>query len=123
MKISEMSTEKALDTLCEISPHVLDIMGDDELISELRNAVSFKGVTTMAEKIAVISAKFSKLVQLILKKKRSAICEILAILNETTADDIARQNIIKTMSQIREITKDKELLDFFKSCTSTEGSE
>lgn len=123
MKISEMSTERALDVLCELTAPIFDIMNDDELLTELKSAVSFKGANTMAEKIAVITAKFSKIIPLILKKKREAVFEILAILNEKSADEISRQNVIITMAQIREITKDKELLDFFKSCTSTEGSE
>ena len=48
---------------------------------------------------------------------------IVGVLNEKTIDEIAKQNIIVTMKQIRDIAKDKELLDFFKSCTDTEGNE
>jgi hypothetical protein len=47
----------------------------------------------------------------------------LGALNEKSVEEIAKQNILKTMSQIKDISKDKELLDFFKSCTGTEESE
>ena len=48
---------------------------------------------------------------------------ILGALNEKSVEEIAKQNFIKTMKQIKDIAKDKELLDFFKSCTSMEGGE
>jgi hypothetical protein len=58
-----------------------------------------------------------------MKGKKKDLFGILGVLNEKTPEKIAEQNIVKTMKQIREITKDKELLDFFKSCTGTEESE
>ena len=123
MKLSQLSTDRAMDLLCEIATPVTNIMTDEELIKELNSAVDFEKANTMAEKIALITGKFTKILPLILKKRKADLFSILASLNEKTIEEIGSQNVIKTMSQIRDIAKDKELLDFFKSCTGTEESE
>lgn len=123
MKISQLSTDRAMDVLCEIATPVTNILTDEELIKELKSAVDFEKANTMAEKIALITGKLTKILPLILKKRKADLFSILASLNEKTIEEISSQNIIKTMSQIKDIAKDKELLDFFKSCTGTEESE
>ena len=123
MKLSELSTERATDVLCEISPYAMAIMTDEELMAELKEAVDFKDANTMAEKIALTVDKLSKILPILLKKRRDELFGILGVLNEKSVEGIAKQNIIVTMKQIRDISKDKELLDFFKSCTDAEESE
>ena len=123
MKLSELSTERATDVLCEIAPHAMAIMTDEELMAELKAAVDFKDANTMAEKIALTVGKLSKILPILLKKRRTEMFGVLGALNEKSVDGIAKQNIIVTMKQIRDISKDKELLDFFKSCTDAEESE
>lgn len=123
MKLSQLSTDRAMDLLCEIATPVTNIMTDEELIKELKSAVDFEKANTMAEKIALITGKFTKILPLILKRRKADLFSILASLNEKTIEEIGSQNVIKTMSQIKDIAKDKELLDFFKSCTGTEESE
>ena len=123
MKLSQLSTDRAMDVLCEIATPVTNIMTDEDLVKELKTAVDFEKANTMAEKIALIAGKITKILPLILKKRKADIFSILASLNEKTVEEISSQNIIKTMSQIKDIAKDKELLDFFKSCTGTEESE
>lgn len=123
MKLSEFSTEKATDVLCEISPYAMNIMTDEELVDELKQFVDFKDANTMAQKIALIIGKLSKILPILLKKRKADLFGILGALNEKSVEEIGKQNIIKTMSQIRDISKDKELLDFFKSCTDAEESE
>ena len=44
-------------------------------------------------------------------------------LNHMEPEEIARQNVLKTGMQIREICKDKELLDFFRSCVEQTKDE
>lgn len=125
MKLSELSTERATDVLCEIAPYFINITTDEELVGELKAAVDFKDAETMsmAEKITVVTGKISKILPILLKKRKTDLFGILGALNEKSVEEIAKQNIIKTMSQIRDISKDKDLLDFFKSCTGTEESE
>ena len=123
MKLSELSTERATDVLCIIAPLAMNILSDEELMEELKAAIDFKNVNTSAEKIALIVGKISKILPIVLKKRRIDLFGILAALNGKTVEEIGKQNILKTMSQVRDISKDKELLDFFKSCTGTEESE
>ena len=123
MKLSQMTTDKATDVLCIIAPYAMNIMTDEDLIAELKKAVNFKDTNTLAEKIALTVDKVAKILPIILKKRKSDLFGILGALNEKSIEEIGKQNIIRTMAQIRDISKDKELLDFFKSCTGTEESE
>ena len=123
MKISEISTERAMDVLCELTPYVTNIVTDEMLVAELKEAIDFKEANTMAEKIALTAGKITKIIPILLKNRKSDVFGIVGVLNNKTIDEIAKQNIIVTMKQIRDIAKDKELLDFFKSCTDTEGNE
>ena len=46
--------------------------------------------------------------------------EYYGLTADETAAKIAEQNILVTMTQIREIVKDKDLIDFFRSWAGTE---
>lgn len=123
MKLSEMTTDRAMDVLCEITPCIANITADEELLAELRNAIDPKAVKTKAELMVKGVEKITKLVPIVLKKRKEDVFGILAALNERTAEEIGKQNIIATMAQVREVVKDKDLMDFFKSCVGSEGSE
>lgn len=123
MKFSEMSTERAADLLCEITPCVTSIVTDTELLAELRHAIDPKAVKTRAEMLAAGAEKVTKIIPILLKKRKNEIFGIIGALNGASAEEISRQSILVTARQIKEIVKDKELLDFFKSCADSEGSE
>ena len=123
MKLSEMTTDRAMDVLCEITPCIANITADEELLAELRNVIDPKAVKTKAELMVKGVEKITKLAPIVLKKRKADVFGILAALNEKTAEEIGKQNIIATMAQVREVVKDKDLMDFFKSCVGSEGSE
>lgn len=123
MKLSEMTTDRAMDVLCEITPCIANITADEELLAELRNAIDPKAVKTKAELMVKGVEKITKLAPIVLKKRKADVFGILAALNEKTVEEIGKQNIIATMAQVREVVKDKDLMDFFKSCVGSEGSE
>lgn len=123
MKLSEMTTDRAMDVLCEITPCIANITADEELLAELRNAIDPKAVKTKAELMVKGVEKITKLAPIVLKKRKADVFGILAALNEKTAEEIGKQSIIATMAQVREVVKDKDLMDFFKSCVGSEGSE
>lgn len=123
MKLSELSTDRATDVLCELTPYITNILSDEALLSELRTAIDFKESNTLAEKMALTAGKITNIIPILLKNRKSDVFGILGALNEKSVEEIAKQNFIKTMKQIKDIAKDKELLDFFKSCTSMEGGE
>jgi hypothetical protein len=123
MKLSKLSTDEALDALCELTPYINNIVTDDVLLDELKAKVKATGNETKAEIMAMGAEKINKLVPIVLKGHKKDVCGILAVLNDTDVDAIGKQNAIKTMSQIRDLIKDKEFLDFFKSCAEPGRSE
>lgn len=123
MKISELSTDKALDVICEITPFVDEIATDEELISTLKEKVKLPEGATRADMLKIGADKINKIVPIVLKKKRSAVYGILAALNESSIEKISKQSMISTAKQIKEAVGDKELIDFFRSCVGAEGSE
>lgn len=120
MKISELSTDRAADVLCEVSVYALPILSDEELMDTLKKKIDSNGTMTRAEVLAEGAAKIGALVPIVLKKHKADVFGLLAVLNETTAEKIAEQNIIKTLQQAKCIAKDRDLLDFFKSCAQEE---
>ena len=123
MKFSDISTERALDVLCELTVPVSSIVTDEALMDELRSVISPEQASTKAEMMALGMEKLGKLMPIIFRSHREDVYAILAIINDQSAEEIARQNVLVTMCRIREIIKDKELLDFFKSCADTQGIE
>lgn len=123
MKLSELSTERAMDVLCILTEPVSAIVSDEMILQELRDAVDKENAVTMAEKISIGLQKLGRLMPMVLKDHRQDVYTILSVMNEKSAEEIAKQNVLATMKQIRDIIKDKELLDFFRSCADSQGSE
>lgn len=123
MKLSQLSTDRACDVLCELTPYIANIVEDSDLMESLRSAIDTEKVKTKAELIAIGAGKVTRLVPIILKKRRDDIHGILAVLNEKSVEEIAKQNFLVTMRQIKDMARDKELVDFFKSWADTEESE
>lgn len=121
MKISELTTERAADVLCEVSIYALNVLSDKELLASLRMQLEgTDGDRTKAEMIAIASEKVAELVPLLLKKHKDDVFGIVAAVNGLTLEQVRNQKIIKTMNAIKEMAQDKDLIDFFKSCVSTE---
>ena len=121
MKLSQLTTDEALDVLCEITPAVASIVGDEELMNVIGKAVKRDGMTR-AGMMLLGAEKLSKIVPVVMKEHRSDVFAIVAAVNKVSADEIASQNVIKTSMQIRELCKDKELIDFFRSCAEPVGN-
>ena len=115
MKFSQLTTDKALDVLCEITPYIANIATDDELMAVIGKAVKREGMTR-AGVLLLGAEKLTKMVPVLLKTHRDDVYGVVAAVNGKTVDEIREQNVIKTAAQIVEVIKDKELLDFFKSC-------
>ena len=98
--------------------YALNILTDDELRESLKAQIDAEKPQTAGERYAIGAQKIGQWIPLILKKHREDTLGILAAVNETTVEAVKKQSIIKTMRQIQEIVKDKDMLDFFKSCAS-----
>ena len=114
MKLSQLTTERAADVLCELTHYIANITGDKALLDELANKFDSKGKSA-AELYTFAAHKYATLVPILLKDHREDVFGVLSVLNETELDKIAKQNIMETMKQVRDLFQDKELLDFFKS--------
>ena len=114
MKLSQLTTERAADVLCELTPYIANITGDKALLDELANKFDSKGKSA-AELYTFAAHKYATLVPILLKDHREDVFGVLSVLNETELDKIAKQNIMETMKQVREVFRDKDMLDFFKS--------
>lgn len=118
MKLSEISTDRAAEVLCELTPLVDSIITDEELMQALSAAIGAndKAEMSVGQKLLLVSSKMSKIVPILLKKRKSETFGILGILNGKTPEQIAAQNILVTMMQVRDLANDRELTDFFISC-------
>src|SRR5574344_1669925 len=123
MKLSQLTTDDAFDVLCELTPYINNIITDEVLVDELKAKVKATGEETKAEIMAMGADKINKLVPIVLKGHKSDVLGILSVVNCVDADEIGKQSIIKAMMQIRDLIKDKDFLDFFKSCAEQEQSE
>lgn len=122
MKLSQLSTDEALNVLCEITPYVSNITEDKDVMETIGTAISTDGLTKIGVTIAAAD-RFTKLIPVLLKTHRDDVYGIVATVNGMDVEDIKKQNIIKTMGQVRDVFRDKELLDFFKSFGSPVASE
>ena len=124
-KLSQLTTDEALDVLCELTPHINEIVSDDQLISELKRKLDRDGdgKLTRAEMLLFGVDKINNIIPIVLKKKRDALLSIVAVMAGCELEEIKTQNIIKTGVQVRDLAKDKDLMDFIRSCLNSEKSE
>lgn len=123
MKLMELSTDKALDVLCELTPYVSGICSDSELLSTLGEKTDSDENMNTYEKFALLAGRISKIIPILLKRHRPEVYGILSVLKEKSVEEISSQNVRKTAQQLKEEFQDKELLDFFKSFTQREQNE
>lgn len=114
MKLSDLSTDRAADVLCEITPYIANLAGDKKLLDTLKEKLGSEKMS-VAEVYTYGAQKLAVIVPIALKDHRADVFGLLAVLNETSPDEIAKQNILTTMQQISDLVQDKELRDFFSS--------
>lgn len=119
MKISQLTTDEGLDVLCEITPYIGAIIGDEALTAELRRKVDIDDSASKAEVYAAGLDRIAKLMPIIFKTHRADVYGIIAAVNGKSVEEIAAQNVFKTGAEIRDIIKDKDFVDFFKSLWGT----
>ena len=142
MKLSELSTDKALDVLCELTPYVSNITEDEQILSVLDDFMN-RGMARNpknedegdgeshpdGEDISAASAgirmicNMVKNIPLLLKTHRPDVYGILSVMNERPVAEIAAQKTTDTIRQVRELFQDEELMSFFKSSAQQEQTE
>lgn len=121
-KLSELTTDECADVLCELTPYIVNIVSDKEIMNAVGKAVDKKTITQVG--IMLLGAqKITAIIPLLLKTHRSDIYAILSIVGEKSVEEVAAQNIMATMWHIKELLNDKEMVSFFKSWEHGEENE
>ena len=121
-KLSEFGTDECLDVLCEITPHIVNIVSDEKIM----NAIGKPMDKTTVTKVGVMllgAQKITAVVPLLLKTHRADIYAILSVMGGKSVEEVAKQSTMATLWQIKTLSEDKELLSFFKSLGRGEKSE
>lgn len=121
-KLSDLSTDECLNVLCEITPFVSNIVSDEEIMDAIGKAAEKKGMTAIGVMMTGVG-RIARAAPMLLKNHRNDVYEILSILGEMTVEEVAAQNTMVTLAQIRVVCKDKVLLDFFKSWAHGDEAE
>lgn len=123
-KFSNMSTDEALDTFCEITPFLSNIVSDQGLMESLGKGVDSKGMTNVGIVMLGVKRLFNA-APILLKNHRQDIYNVVAIMHEEdkTVEDIASQHFMTTFKQVRALSEDKVLTDFFKSWAHGDKAE
>lgn len=122
MKISELTTDRGLDVLVEITPYVSNIATSENLAAELKKLAETpaSSLKSSLQQVVYGADVFSRLIPILLKERREDVYGILSVLNEKPIEQVASQNIMQTISEIREVFSDKDMLSFFKSFVGTQ---
>lgn len=123
MKLSELNTDEGMDVLCELTPFIANISIDEGLIKELKSKIKVSKDASRAEVLMIGCTKLTKIVPILLRDHKEDVMGILGILNGKSAEEMASQNLMVTLKQIRDALNDKELMDFFKLSGTRMGSE
>lgn len=115
-KFSNMSTDEAFDTICEITPYASSIMSDQDIMDGIGKGADRKNLTAVGMVMLAIK-RVASVVPALLKNHRADIYGIVAVMHEEdkTPEDIAKQGIMVSLAQFQEVMQDKILIDFFKS--------
>ena len=121
-KLSELTTDECADVLCELTPYIVNIVSDKEIMDAVGKAVDKNTITQVG--IMLLGAqKITAVIPLLLKTHRPDIYSILSIVGEKSVEEVAAQNIMATMWQMKELLNDKEFVSFFKSWEHGEKNE
>lgn len=115
MKLSELSTDKALDVLCELTPYISNISSDDSVVGAVGKIVDTDKNINLYGKGLLLVERMGEIVPVLLKTHRADVYGILSVMNERPEAEIAAQKLTDTIRQVRELFQDPELLSFFKS--------
>jgi len=112
MKLSEMSSNKAADVILQVMPDIEELMKDEEL----KEIIASRKVKSDGEDAYSLGKMFMiKIATYLLREKRSTVWNILAAMNDKTAEEISEQNVIALTGQIFEVLGDRQLISFLSS--------
>ncbi len=127
MKLSQLTTDQALDALCRLAPQISNIMEDKAVLDAISAIMPDKTKDDEEQDKTGTGFKFmaglGKVVPVLLKDHQEDVYCILSVLNSKEPQEIAAQSLMETMAQIRETFTDREFMAFFKSSVEQAVSE
>lgn len=120
MKLSELSTDRALDVLCELTPYVSHIASDEAMVSAVGKVVDTSGDINLFGKGLLLVERMGEIIPALLRAHRPDVYGILSVLNQKSVADIAAQPVRDTIRQVRAVFQDEDLLSFFRSSARQE---
>ena len=113
IKLSKLNTDQMLDKICELTPFLSSIVTDKKLIETFSEKVKS---TEGEEKVnQFVATKIVKLVPLLFKDHKEDFLSILAIMKESTLEEVKNQPFTTTIKEVKELVTDKDLIDIFLS--------
>ena len=113
MKLSELTTDKAMDVMVIITPLIAEIAGDEEAVKAIGKPADVNGLNLNGVRV-VKSERLASFIQVLLKNHRKAIFNIIGALNGQTAEEVAQQKFTETLRQIQDDI-DEDFVNFIKS--------
>lgn len=115
MKLSELSTDKALDVLCELTPYIKNITDDEAATSSIGKVLDDGQGLNLYGRFMLLAGWVGDFIPVLLRTHRADVYGILSVMNERPVEEIASQKLIDTMAQVRELFQDEDFVSFFKS--------
>lgn len=115
MKLSDLSTDQALDALCEMTPYISNIVSDEAVVNAVGRMIDNNQPLNLIGKSLLIADRMTEVVPLLIKAHRPDVYGVLSVVNGKSVKQIAAQPLLDTMKQAVELFQDEELLAFFKS--------
>lgn len=115
MKLSELSTDKALDVLCELTPYISNIASDEAVVVAVGKVVDTGVDMNLFGKGLLLVERLGEIIPALLKGHRADVYGILSVMNERSVQDIASQPVMDTIRQVMDLFRDEDLISFFKS--------
>lgn len=119
MKLSEISSNKMMDVLCDLVVPIATIAEDRQILEAFFERVTVdEGMSYKERKvlgIMQVAQNFKIIIPGLLRNHRNDVYEILSIINEKEIEEIKNQSPIETVKQVKELLEDEEFTSFFSS--------
>jgi len=123
MRLSELSTDRALDALCALTPYVSRITSDEAVVSTLGKVVDTGEELNRYGQFLILADRIGEIIPVLLSDHRGDVYGILSVMNEKSAAEIGAQPVMDTIQQIKDALCDTELQSFFRSFARRGRSE
>lgn len=117
MKLSEMTGEQLATCLCIITEPLEKIAEDDAVVDVVKGCMTNRDINGKSAKYLDIPRAVLRLIPVLLNNHRRDTFTILGAMNGKTADEIAQQNGLKMISDIK-AAFDADLFRFFTQLVS-----